>query len=611
MKFNRVKVLCSVLFLTACIVVSPYITVCGNATQGTAVLIGPVANGEVLTTPFSNFSAAVHAPVVIGHTLLVVSPMTCNTLNIPSNVGLHITMYGTVSVSSGKNLAVNGPFVAGLYTVFPGSGTVSGLNKAYPEYWGAVGNSNGTTGSGNDDYTPLQAAVYAVGNNGSVELTKPFYRETSTLVFPLNSFRVKLFSHNNSGILADGDIDGIKMVSTNENYGWHTIEGIVVQGLNDYYGNHMTNNTSAGIRIDRGGGDTSNTPTAFNTVIRDVTIQGFGKGLLMQACIGVRVEGKTYIYWNQYGIYIDGGQTNINEFYGLMIRQNSVAGVWSNGTTGGSLTAANQNNFIGGHIESNGPYNGAGGIGVYLNNSYNFSFSDIYSENQTYAIKLAGGSKGNHFTRYSIHGDSSGNNDSILISGSTTWNNIFAGVMGNSFGSGLGNVFSDATGQQGNQFINCQGLQFLSANLSTIPFVTNSLGDPNYLVSPGYAGSIGLIAMPPQGFVSNIGEGTAPGTIQGIGTSSATLNADGYSEFYLGSQITGNTTITTINTFMYSRVIVIWNLQTSYSVTIAAGSLIKPKPVGTPTNVVMNGYHQMIIFWVSANGFFYEIGRNF
>ena len=139
MKLDRVKILCSILFLTACIAVSPYITVVGNAQQGTAVLIGPVANGEILATPFSNFSAAVHAPVVNGYTLLIVSPMSCNNVTVPSGVGLHITQGGSIAPSSGKTLTIGGAFNVGLYKVFAGAGTVFFSNRydARPEWWGA------------------------------------------------------------------------------------------------------------------------------------------------------------------------------------------------------------------------------------------------------------------------------------------------------------------------------------------------------------------------------------------------------------------------------------------------------------------------------------------
>lgn len=65
---------------------------------------------------------------------------------VPSNVTLWFSNGADLSIRTGETVTINGPIDAGLYQIFSGLGTVSGLSRTIevlPEWWGAVG--DGTT----------------------------------------------------------------------------------------------------------------------------------------------------------------------------------------------------------------------------------------------------------------------------------------------------------------------------------------------------------------------------------------------------------------------------------------------------------------------------------
>lgn len=78
-------------------------------------------------------------------------------LTIPANVTLRFIQGGSLNISAGKTVTINGHIEAGLYQIFEGSGSVSfgsgAIEKAYPEWWGAA--ADGVT----DDTAELLAAI--------------------------------------------------------------------------------------------------------------------------------------------------------------------------------------------------------------------------------------------------------------------------------------------------------------------------------------------------------------------------------------------------------------------------------------------------------------------
>lgn len=130
-----------------------------------AMMIQQIAEGG-LPTP-STFTASVSASTygtdlaqaisAIGSgnvTLSIDSPITvANNTIVPSNILLTVTRAGSLTISSGKTLTINGPFVAPDTQVFTGTGAVAGLKEPRPEWFGSVG--DGTA----DDSTAITKAL--------------------------------------------------------------------------------------------------------------------------------------------------------------------------------------------------------------------------------------------------------------------------------------------------------------------------------------------------------------------------------------------------------------------------------------------------------------------
>jgi len=129
--------------------------------------------GGVSCSAFSSFSGCASAAATAGKNLIVDKPMTVSNDLTVTGRALQVVQGGSLVVASGKTLTINGPFEAGLYQIFTGAGSVTGLKKAYPQWWGAVGDG------AHNDQPAIQAAVkasrtvhipagtYLIDNNGT------------------------------------------------------------------------------------------------------------------------------------------------------------------------------------------------------------------------------------------------------------------------------------------------------------------------------------------------------------------------------------------------------------------------------------------------------------
>jgi len=504
-----------------------------------------------------------------------------------------------------------------LAKIFNGTGAISGPKHVYPEWFGAVAE---------DALVSISKAIAVVANGGAVELTAGNYPISAVIDFPETSTKVKLFSKTGSAITVAGTHDCIDLTAQNENYGGHTLEGLTLTGPNNYYAGQMTISQGSGVRMQRAAGDTTNVNTAYNTVIRDCVIQGFKQGLRLRSAIKVHVEGKTFLRFNRYGVLFDGGAANANNFNGVTISMNDLAGVQSAGTTGGTLTDASSNVFSGCLLESNHAYGATGGIAIYLNRSYDFVFDGCYTEDHQYSVYLTNGASGNKFINQRTNKGPAGL-DGILISGALCFGNIFQGCKAAGSTITDSNVEIDSADSLYNQFLDCEGFNFNPAVVLRMPYIRNMR--PN----AASQGGVGIISMPPHGFVDNVIEGVGAAQLEGIGTATATLHCRGMGELTLGAVVAAagsNTTITTLEGLTPHSILVLWNYQTTRTVTIkhtsGTGNIVL-KPTLSPTisvndvthtgtlaytaDAVMSQYGQMIVFYVTAYGRAYEIGRNF
>jgi hypothetical protein len=108
--------------------------------------------------------------------LLAGTHVVSDDMTIPENVTVWFIEGGALNVASGKTVTINGRVNAGLYQIFDGDGSVSGLTQAiYPEWWGAV--ADGST----DDVSAITSAKDAIGNSGEIIFTNGSYKIDSNL----------------------------------------------------------------------------------------------------------------------------------------------------------------------------------------------------------------------------------------------------------------------------------------------------------------------------------------------------------------------------------------------------------------------------------------------
>ena len=474
-----------------------------------------------------------------------------------------------------------------------------------------------------DDLAAFNKALAAIPNNGVLHLIPgKTYRLSGPWTFSPTSSRITI-EGNGAIIHADHNGDGIVLTSSNENYGGHVLRNLTVKGPNVAYpmsaGELAGTSTGAGVKM---GGDNSNSPSGYANEFHNCEFRQFRIGVYMQAALWCKFFGGSARY-NQYGIMIDGGQTNANSFYGFLVRENRVRGLYSTGSTAGALSNATANAFYGGGFETNIPYRGdnpAGysggyptamdvtgtGVAVFLTNSYDFVFDGAYFENHNYSMWINGSSDNNSAThcRFAPSGPRIGG--VLLDTTGTSFNTWFRCTMIGS-SSTVANVETFNANQFNNQFLDCEGFTFIDANLVSKPYVRN-----NRTNQAGGGTIVGAITMPTQGYVSNPGEGTTAGTISGIGTATATLNVGGFGEIELGSLITANTTITTISGMMKGQFLTLRNYQTAHTVklvsdTAGTGSIVlKNRRTATMVN-----YGDEIVLYCNSQGKVYEVGRNF
>lgn len=80
---------------------------------------------EAVKSAFGNFSSAVNSSALAGNNLVIAKPVTCNNdLTIPATVSIEIKSGGSINVSAGKTLTINGGFRSDNGKSLPGAGRV-------------------------------------------------------------------------------------------------------------------------------------------------------------------------------------------------------------------------------------------------------------------------------------------------------------------------------------------------------------------------------------------------------------------------------------------------------------------------------------------------------
>ena len=428
------------------------------------------------------------------------------------------------------------------------------------------------------------------------------YSLDKTIKFGLNQRRITINGNGSTVRFTHGG-DGFDLESENYLFGSHRLLNMNIVGGNVDYpdANYNPTNTGAGVRLKK----------AYYTVLRDIRIQGFGTGLYIRTGIKNRVEGNTYILFNQIGIHIDGGASNANNFYGVSIRENRVRGVLIEGRPDMDSFYPSRNNFDGCLIESNTPYPyeynefPKNSVGVELKHTFDNYFTGTYSENHEVAIYIHDNSDGNYFggTRFN-QGGGGARLDKTVFEGTGLRNNTFENNQHHI--TSEPNVVLINAGLSNTRFINCVGLK-----LSKEDYENTGIDIINSRSTPGRTGerlSAPYIAQDSR--LTNVAEGTKEGQISGIGTDKAIINARGYGEMTLGTLITGSTTIVDIEGIRVGQFFVLTNYQIDHPITIKNINGVGGLNLKDRKDIVLSDYNDTIVFYKNNIGRIVEVGRS-
>ncbi|ERS04789.1 hypothetical protein Q673_06080 [Marinobacter sp. EN3] len=457
-----------------------------------------------------------------------------------------------------------------------------------------------------DSASQLSAAIAARGLTGAIELPTQLRLDSPVTLDPLSKeYRFYSVDHCNINVTHNGD--GFIFDGQNENYGAHTWENITIGGPNIYFpgATYTPPSTGSGLAL----------ADCFDCTFINFKSYGFQYGLTIARGYNNKCVGDCEFMFNQIGVRLLAPDTNLNDFSGAKIRQNRVGGVLIDGTGGPPYPTGNKFNKA--YIDSNIPYNdgyptggpgdGSTSFGIKLIRAYSNEVN-AYFENQEYDIILEDQSSYNDFTK-TRHAPSSDFSrlGKIAFKGAGVICNKFRNAEQISRNRTDVHIETDHVDHRNNEFLDCTGFNFIEPAISAgRPFVRNNAP---YAINNGTPD--GTIALPIYGYRSNPGEGTSRGTIDGIGTATATLNAQGLGEIQLGNQISAATTISAITGLKRHQFFTLWNYQNGFPVTLESGGPTDIVILKGYRNVVFNEFGQSITFWVNGLGRLYEIGRNF
>ena len=456
---------------------------------------------------------------------------------------------------------------------------------------------------GNTSVT-AQAAIDIAGTNGSVRLSgSPVW--TSTVSFPTDGLGIRLYADERILVSCNHNGDGIDLSSLNENYGGHVVENIWFKGPNTQYPSvgYVPTSTGNGINIEIG----------YDNTFINVKSTGFQNGIYINTGFNNKCVGDCAFLFNQIGVLLEGGATNLNRFDGARIRLNRVGGVFINGNTSGVIPTGNTFNEA--YIETNIPYfdgyasggpgDGSTSFGVKLYHTADNDFSGTYFENLEYDAWIGESAQGNKFYR-TRHAWGDGRYAKIKFDGTNCNENRFDGSVMVSTDTTTPSIESNNAAQYHNSFVDCTGFNVIPASITADILIDRN--SPYLLV---YGTPDGALSYPDYGYLNNPSEGTGRRNIDGIGTATATLDISGLSEVVFGNTITGDTTITALTGAKPRQIITIWNYQEGHNVVLKSGGKTDGIVLHGLRDIVFSKYGQSATFLVNGFGRLVDIGRNF
>jgi hypothetical protein len=218
---NSVRVTNIKLYIVAALVWCTGLAFSSLATPASPGQPSPSTRGPA--SPFENIS---------GNVIRITSPVTTGNFTVPAHVTLKIEQGGTITVSSGKTLTINGPFQAGLYQVFAGSGTVEfgkgSVAEVLPEWW-----SNNTVPGSTDMGPALNSAAKSISSHGGVIKLQCTTYLGSTSPNPENkTYRSVMFLGSNTTLRGCGLGSSVITLSANS-----PAHAAIIQNINIGSGN--------------------------------------------------------------------------------------------------------------------------------------------------------------------------------------------------------------------------------------------------------------------------------------------------------------------------------------------------------------------------------------
>lgn len=252
----------------------------------------------------TTIASAVSSADTVGKTIVITTPQTINDVTIPSTIALRCEKSGVITVNSGKTLTINGPFSAGSYQCFAGSGAVVfGANStsfAIPEWWGAKADGvtdstaaiNSSLASG-AKRTQLSAGSYTISGQifvGTAQLTgngiSTILKSTAT------ADTIRLGSSAlSSSMVTGGIVENLRV----DIYGSSSTAIYLLQSTNasvrnvQVYSQAARPNSQIGVLID--GGNIS----AFFNQFTNVYVQGVDQGFVFNSSGSGYATSSTFV----------------------------------------------------------------------------------------------------------------------------------------------------------------------------------------------------------------------------------------------------------------------------------------------------------------------------
>jgi len=287
---------------------------------------------EVLASRYTDLDSCIRC---IGSATMTVICDAAHTvtenLTVPSNVSLDVRFGATITISASRTLTINGPFKAGLYSIFSGGTVVFGLGsvtEVYPQWWGALGDGS------HDDTAAITAAITSHYNTVLPSVTVG-YKITSALTL-------------GAGKMLDGLTVGTIITQYTDNTPIIKITGMQYELKNlvlEYATQQTASDTSAhAIQL----GDTG--LGAYEGKIQNISIKTPYQGIWISTATGAfayenRIEGVRVYNAANWGMHLAGNGTiglTTNTLLNCFVVQDAVSPT----TTGAGFYVANHDEIV-------------------------------------------------------------------------------------------------------------------------------------------------------------------------------------------------------------------------------------------------------------------------